>query len=71
MEYGDASGTGLMDVRRRRWDEAAVAAIDPDLAAKLPPLSHPREPVGLVRKPVAARVRLRPRARRERAAATT
>jgi xylulokinase len=55
MEYGDASGTGLMDIRRLRWDEGAAAAIDPDLAAKLPPLSHPREPVGPMKKPVAAR----------------
>ncbi len=46
MEYGDASGTGLMDVRTRRWDAAAAAAIDPDLAAKLPPLAPPSEPVG-------------------------
>ncbi len=46
MEYGDASGTGLMDIRRRRWHEEACAAVDPGLAAKLPPLSHPREPVG-------------------------
>jgi xylulokinase len=46
MEYGDASGTGLMDVRRLRWDEAAVAAVDEGLATKLPPLSHPREAVG-------------------------
>jgi xylulokinase len=55
MEYGDASGTGLMDVRRLRWDDVAVAAVDPDLGGKLPPLSHPREPVGFVRKAVAAR----------------
>jgi len=55
MEYGDASGTGLMDVRRLRWDEAAVAAVDPDLAGKLPPISHPREPVGLMRKAMAVR----------------
>jgi len=53
MEYGDASGTGLMDVRRRRWDEAALAAVDPGLQAKLPPLSPPREPVGHVRGAVA------------------
>ncbi len=53
MEYGDASGTGLMDVRRRRWAEAAVAAVDPELAGKLPPLSPPRDPVGFVRKTVA------------------
>jgi xylulokinase len=55
MEYGDASGTGLMDIRRLRWDEGAMAAIDPDLAAKLPPLSHPSEPVGFMRTSVAAR----------------
>src|SRR5512141_2045511 len=36
MEYGDASGTGLMDIRRLRWDDQATAAIDPGLAAKLP-----------------------------------
>lgn len=53
MEYGDASGTGLMDVRRRRWDEAALAAVDPGLPAKLPALSPPREPVGPVREAVA------------------
>jgi xylulokinase len=55
MEFGDASGTGLMDVRKLRWDEAAVAAIDPELAAKLPALEHPRRPVGPVKKAVAAR----------------
>ncbi len=55
MEYGDASGTGLMDIRRLRWDEEAVAAVDPGLAGKLPPLSHPREPVGMMKKGVADR----------------
>jgi xylulokinase len=55
MEFGDASGTGLMDIRRRRWDEKAVAAIDADLAGKLPPLSHPKEPAGVMQKSVASR----------------
>ncbi len=55
MEYGDASGTGLMDVRDLRWSSEAVAAIDPGLVEKLPPLSHPREPVGFVRRDVAVR----------------
>ena len=55
MEYGDASGTGLMDVRRRRWNEEAAAAVDPDLMDRLPDLSHPREAVGTVRRAVAAR----------------
>jgi len=54
MEYGDASGTGLMDIRRLRWDEKAAAAVDPDLAGKLPPLVHPREPVGYMKKALAA-----------------
>jgi xylulokinase len=53
MEYGDASGTGLMDIRRLRWDESAVAAIDPDLGPKLPSLEHPREPAGLMKRSVA------------------
>jgi len=55
MEYGDSSGTGLMDIRRLRWSDEAVAAIDPGLADKLPALSHPREPVGYLRKEVAER----------------
>ena len=38
MEYGDASGTALMDVRKRKWSEAAVNAIDPELMGKLPEL---------------------------------
>jgi len=55
MEYGDASGTGLMDVRRLHWDEAAVVAVDKGLSAKLPPLSHPREAVGPAKKNWASR----------------
>ncbi len=39
MEYGDASGTALMDVRRRIWCQPAVQAIDPELISKLPKLS--------------------------------
>ena len=38
MEYGDASGTALLDVRRRAWSAAAIRAIDPRLADWLPPL---------------------------------
>ena len=55
MEFGDASGTGLMDVRNLCWNEEAAGAVDPALIGKLPALNHPREPVGLVRKAVAAR----------------
>src|SRR5215471_2854857 len=46
MEYGDASGTALLDVRKRKWATAALDAIDPDLAGKLPPLKPSNEPAG-------------------------
>jgi len=46
MEFGDASGTALMDVRKRRWCAATLAAIDPDLAGKLPPLQSSEQPAG-------------------------
>lgn len=46
MEYGDASGTALMDVRKRRWCEATLAAIDADLGDKLPPLRPSDQPAG-------------------------
>ena len=55
MEYGDASGTGLMDIRRRCWHREAIAAIDPELEEKLPPLRHPAEPVGYLKRNVAER----------------
>ncbi len=46
MEYGDASGTALLDVRRRKWSAPALAAIDPELATKLPPLISSDQPAG-------------------------
>lgn len=59
MEYGDASGTGLMDIRNLVWHKEALAAVDPELEAKLPPLSHPSEPVGYVRENIAHRFGLK------------
>jgi xylulokinase len=53
MEWGDASGTALMDVRSRRWSPEAVAAIGPELDGKLPLPAHPREPAGVVRPDIA------------------
>ncbi len=38
MEPGDASGTALLDVRKRVWSKAAIAAVDKNLADWLPPL---------------------------------
>lgn len=46
MECGDASGTALLDVRRRTWSEPLIAAVDDSLAAKLPPLISSEESVG-------------------------
>ncbi|MEO5958480.1 MAG: xylulokinase, partial [Opitutaceae bacterium] len=49
MEFGDASGTALMDVRRRTWSKDAIAAIDKNLAAWLPPLSGSDTAAGTLR----------------------
>jgi xylulokinase len=49
MECGDASGTALLDVRRRRWSAAAINAVDPRLADWLPPLGPSDEAHGLLR----------------------
>jgi xylulokinase len=60
MEYGDASGTALMDVRKRRWCEAAVRAIDADLMGKLPTISSSDRPSGLLTAPAARQLGLQP-----------
>ncbi len=60
MEYGDASGTALMDVRKRRWSEAAVKAIDADLLGKLPKLSSSDQPAGLLQPSTASELGLNP-----------
>jgi xylulokinase len=46
MEYGDASGTALLDVRKRKWSSAVLDAIAPGLASKLPPLQSSDKPAG-------------------------
>jgi xylulokinase len=46
MEYGDASGTALLDVRKRKWSTEAINAIDPELADKLPNLISSDKPAG-------------------------
>ncbi|MDC7234200.1 MAG: xylulokinase [Spirochaetales bacterium] len=50
MEYGDASGTALLDVRSRTWHKELVKAIDPDrdLMSCLPDLIEPWEAAGTV-----------------------
>lgn len=41
MEFGDASGTGWFDPGTRTFDPVAMAAIDPALSSRLPPLRAP------------------------------
>ena len=48
MEYGDASGTGLLDIRTKEWCQPLIEFIDPDLEACLPQLSSSRRAIGLV-----------------------
>jgi xylulokinase len=49
MEYGDASGTGLLDIRSRTWCEPLAEFIDKGLLTKFPPLRSSMRPVGLLR----------------------
>ena len=53
MEYGDASGMALMNVRTRAWCDKIIEIIDPDLKAKLPPLQPSDKPAGMIRKEIA------------------
>ena len=54
MEYGDASGTALLNVRTRRRCAATITAIDAALMDKLPPLIPSDQPAGRLQ-PAAAR----------------
>lgn len=60
MEYGDASGTALLDVRKRRWSQAALDAIDKGLADKLPPLIPSDQPAGRLQPSTAKALGLSP-----------
>ncbi len=48
-EAGSASGTGLLDIRTRQWSAELLGFIDPDLAAKLPPIGPSDQPRGVLR----------------------
>jgi len=53
MEYGDASGTALMNVRTRTWSKEILRTIDPELEDKLPPIQSSDKPAGTIRKEIA------------------
>lgn len=55
MEAGDASGTALMDVRKRIWSREICGAIDRNLLEFLPPLSPSHEAAGMLRPELARR----------------
>jgi xylulokinase len=60
MEHGDASGTALMDVRKRTWSAKVLAALDKNLADWLPPLSASHEAAGTLRPELARKYGLSP-----------
>jgi len=49
MEYGDASGTALLDITTRTWSQPVLDFISPDLTEKLPPLRSSRKANGVLR----------------------
>ncbi|MGE8416181.1 MAG: xylulokinase [Pseudomonas sp.] len=63
-EYGDASGSGYFDVRRRDWDRALLAHIDPSgrLEQALPPLLEAHQPVGQILPEIARQLGINPAA---------
>jgi xylulokinase len=61
MEYGDASGTALLDVKKRRWCLDVLEAIDSGLAGKLPPLISSDRPAGYLQASTAKELGLGPK----------
>ncbi len=59
MEYGDASGTALMNIRTRTWCKEILHAIDDNLEEKLPPIQRSDKPIGTVRGKIAKEFGLR------------
>ena len=60
MEPGDTSGMALWHPATGRWSEQVVAAIDPDLPAKLPPVAPSDRTIGTIAPGLAARFGLPP-----------
>jgi len=60
MEFGDASGTALLNVRTRVWSQKALRAIDARLAEVLPKLIRSDEPAGVLQAAAASELGLKP-----------
>ena len=58
MEYGDASGTGLLNIHKRDWDYNVLSALDPerDLTECLPNLIDAYETAGRVTEGVSSKL---------------
>lgn len=54
MEYGDASGTALMNIRTRQWETEILKFIDPSLPEKMPALQSSCKPAGTLKPELAA-----------------
>ncbi|MGA8134667.1 MAG: xylulokinase [Pseudomonas gingeri] len=63
-EYGDASGSGYFDVRKRCWDLPLLREIDPSgrLQAALPELIEAHQPVGRILPEIAGLLGINPNA---------
>jgi len=48
-EFGDASGTGVLDIRTRKWDQDLISFVDPGLTAAFPELGSSNAPLGALR----------------------
>lgn len=48
MEPGDASGTALWNPKTGEWSEKVIAALDPGLRAKLPPVKPADQSIGFI-----------------------
>lgn len=55
MEYGDASGMGILNVRTRQWCKEIIDFIDPRVHEMLPPLGSSNEAHGVLRKDLATK----------------
>src|SRR5580658_3386861 len=53
MEFGDASGTALLDVKKRQWSRAVLQAIDSGLERAMPPLGASDRPAGALQESTA------------------
>jgi xylulokinase len=60
MEYGDASGTALLDVRKRLWSSPAIGSVDAALVDKLPSLRSSDQPAGRLQASTAKHLGLSP-----------